>query len=175
LNRAELQMALRRYPLAFADYERAIAVAPDDVAILCAAAESMAMSPEPTALTLARARTLASQAVECDPNNGRCWRAAGIADFRSGRWSEAIEWISKLVTSDDRGGGALERFILCMAYWHLGDRDTALVWWERAATRMAKISQPSNVGQIGRYDELMELYMEAGALLGMKTDVSAAP
>ena len=64
--------------------------------------------------------------------------------------------------------------MLCMAYWHLGDKDTALVWWERATARMAKISQPSNVGQIGRYDEPMELYVEAGALLGMKTDVSDA-
>jgi tetratricopeptide (TPR) repeat protein len=167
LRRAESLKVLEQYQQAFADYERAIAIQPDNLGALRNAAWSMANCPDPAQRQVEKALALASRAVESDPGIMASWQILGRVQYRAGQWSEAIQSVSKLVTPDDVGGSIGDRLILAMAYWQLGDRESARAWYERAAKRIAKNTKLPPVHLRAILHERDRLQAETCELLGI--------
>ena len=76
--------------------------------------------------------TLAKEAVELKPQEGRIGNTLGTALYRAGRWKEGIETLEK---ANQLAGGkhfSFNAFFLAMAHWQLGDKGEARKWHDRA-------------------------------------------
>lgn len=117
-----------------------------------------------------RAVELAQEATQLMPDDANHWDNLGVANFRAGRWKEAVESLEK--ANRMKSGGDLEhRMFLAMAYWQLDQRQTVselytqgAVWmeanhrqdelWNRIrdeAERMLGLTNQDRVERINRY------------------------
>ena len=71
---------------------------------------------------------LAREAVRLVPNDADFWNTLGVAHDRAGNWDEAVTALEKAMELS-AGGRADDWFILAMAHWRLGDKDTAKMVW----------------------------------------------
>jgi tetratricopeptide (TPR) repeat protein len=94
---------------------------------------------------LEEAVKLAERAVERDAANERHVGTLGAALYRAGRFDEAVEQLSQLTDSWEKGRGfpygtspAYTWFFLTMAHHQLGDSDEAKSWFDKAVERAEK-------------------------------------
>uniref|UniRef100_A0A7C2NZ04 Serine/threonine protein kinase n=1 Tax=Schlesneria paludicola TaxID=360056 RepID=A0A7C2NZ04_9PLAN len=83
-----------------------------------------------------RAVELARQANRDEPNRGHYLNTLGVAQYRTGDWSSAVQSLEasqQLLRSEGR---ALNLFFLAMAHWQLGEQDLADLQMREAAAWM---------------------------------------
>jgi Flp pilus assembly protein TadD len=92
----------------------------------------LAIRPDWNAEGAAEALTFARKAVELDPNEHDRWHTLGVAHCRVGHWKEALDCIEKSRQLEQQELGykprppdSYDRFFEAIAYWHLGEQDTA--------------------------------------------------
>jgi serine/threonine protein kinase len=84
-----------------------------------------------------RALALAQQTVQRAPERGESWKLLGIAQYRAGQPTEAIESLRKALELPD-GGEPGQWFFLALAYWQNQNHRQALEWYEKAIAWMEK-------------------------------------
>jgi superkiller protein 3 len=119
---------------------------------------ALATDPEPTRRDPGRAVSLAKEAVERKPQEGRCYNTLGTALYRAGRWEDAIAALEQSMELR-QGGDSFGWFFLAMAHCQLGENGRARGWYGRAVRWMDK-NQPKN-------EELGRFRAEAAELLGL--------
>jgi tetratricopeptide (TPR) repeat protein len=102
---------------------------------------------------------LAKTAVDLRPKNGQFWNTLGLAQYRAGKWQEAIAAAQKSMELRD-GGDASDWFILAMAYQCSGQVEDAHHWYRKAVNSMDK-NKPKD-------KQLERFRAEAGELLELK-------
>ena len=120
----------------------------------------------------ALALELAESAVRKEPENKAYLATLGLAHYRMGHWSEALQAIKKEIRIG-KGADTADWFVLAMAYQRLGDKDQAIRCYRRADAQRKKGQEPSE-----RRDEMDRFHAEAVALLGLAdlpADVFARP
>jgi len=87
-----------------------------------------------------RALAIATKAVEIDPGSEVAWQVLGWAHYRNREWKASIEALDRSIElqKDPKGGDSWQRFFLAMAHWHLGQREVARSWYQRAANWLEK-------------------------------------
>lgn len=103
----------------------------------------------------------ATQAQEAAPENAFYCVSLGIAAYRAGNWSVAIEWLDK--ATELRGGKSMGRelFFLAMSHWQLleGPNDLAEKHYQNALAWM-KRHRPGNIDLQRIRDEASQLREE---------------
>jgi tetratricopeptide (TPR) repeat protein len=105
-----------------------------------------------------RAVELARRAVKLDPNAGDSQNTLGVALYRTGDWTAAIETLNKSIELR-KGGDSHDYFFLAMAHWQLGAGDEARVWFAKGV-RWMDANAPGD-------DELRRFRAEAAKVLGV--------
>ncbi len=116
----------------------------------------LATSPTLEVRDPARALDIARAVVARTPDNGNAWNTIGVAEYRLGKWPDAIRSLRKSMELR-RGGDANDFLFLAMAHWRSGDRDEARSWYKKAADAMAAGPAPG--------PELERFRAEADALM----------
>jgi tetratricopeptide (TPR) repeat protein len=114
----------------------------------------LATCPDARFRSPAQAREQARRAVGASPNDATCWNTLGVACYRCGDWSGAIETFKSHLR-----GNSFDFFFLAMAHWRLGEKEEARRWWEKAVQWMDDV-KPWD-------EELRRFRAEAAALLGV--------
>jgi tetratricopeptide (TPR) repeat protein len=129
----------------------------------------LATCPAPQLRDPALAVELARKAIEKTPL-ARYWNTLGVALYRAGDWSGAIEALEKSEALDAGHYLAFDGLFLAMAHWQLGREPEARTWYDRSVAWMEKNRPPDR--------ELDRFRAEAAALLGradLPADVFAGP
>jgi serine/threonine protein kinase/Tfp pilus assembly protein PilF len=161
-NRGTAHQALRQWDKALADFEKARELSQGDPIVLDKVTRLLVFCPDLKLRDPARAVQLATQAVQKAPKVAACWRTLGVAHYRTGKWRDAAADLEKSMALRN-GGNAFEWFFLAMCHWHLGDKDKARGWYDKAVMWMEK-HRPN-------YDWLREDRAEAAELLGVNKEM----
>jgi WD40 repeat protein len=116
-----------------------------------------------------RAVQLAQMAVDLAPTEGNFWNTLGIAKYRAGKWTSAIEALTR---SMELLKGQMESFntlFLAMACWKLDDKEKARQWYDRAVQWMEENKEQLE-GNNQWQEELGRFRAEAAELLGIKDE-----
>jgi uncharacterized protein HemY len=106
---------------------------------------------------------MAKRAVALTPEQGDCWSALGIAQYRNGEWKKAEAALQKAMQLCN-GGPCIDWLVLAMTCQQLGELVQARQWFDRSAAWMEQ-NQPVA-------DDLTRLRAEAVTVM-MKGDRSA--
>jgi uncharacterized protein HemY len=120
----------------------------------------LATCPEPKLRDPRRAFGLAETAVELAPAAPEFRNTLGVARYRAGDWSGAIDALEK---SEELAPGTslgFNAFFLAMAHWELGHEYESRQWYDRAVQWTEK-NQPED-------QELRGFRAEAECLLGLE-------
>ena len=184
----EVRKAGEELRLAEESYRKALALAPENVAILqrlarrlisppaqdeggpapdgASPAEDEGSAPPGEALhapskeRAMEAARLAAKALEIAPESAASWNILGVASYRLGDWKKSIDCIRKALELGYEGGPG-ESLLLGMACWQLGDKAEAVKWQERALD-----SIDEGGGNVPM--DVFWLRQEAEALLGLR-------
>jgi serine/threonine protein kinase/Tfp pilus assembly protein PilF len=115
------------------------------------------LATEPAALDPARSVTLTERAVALAPDKGAYQNTLGVARYRAGDWSGAIEASQKSMALRS-GGDASDWLVLAMAHWRRGEKQPAREWHDKAIKWLDK-NTPND-------RDLRRIRDEAAALLG---------
>jgi serine/threonine protein kinase/uncharacterized protein HemY len=126
----------------------------------------LAVRPDPEQRHTAPALDLAQQAVALAPRDGAVWTTLGAAHYRAGHYQAALESLTRSVELQPSDETAAFLF-LAMTHWHLGNRDEARRWYDRAAERIDK-------GEPGS-QRLTLLRREVAEVLGMSQQTKNRP
>jgi eukaryotic-like serine/threonine-protein kinase len=107
-----------------------------------------------------RALTLARRAVELAPNQAVCLNTLGVAQYRAGRYAEAIATLERSTTADHGEYSGYDLFFQAMAHWRLGEKPRALACFDKAVGWMEQKRRAD--------EELIRFRAEAAALLNLK-------
>jgi tetratricopeptide (TPR) repeat protein len=107
-----------------------------------------------------RALTLARRPVDLARNQPIYVKTLGVAQYRSGRYAEAIATLERNLTAGHGEYDGYDLFFQAMAHWRLGEKPQALACFDKAVEWMEQNS-PSD-------DELIRFRAEAAALLNVK-------
>ena len=166
LRRVGLLNTLSQFPQAFAEMDRALEREPDSLLFLRNKAWLLANCPDLTCRDTQQALALALRVVELAPDSPVSWGTLGRVQFRAGQWAEAIQSLSRTIKPGSEGGATVDKLILAMAYWQVGDTDTARQWYDSAAKQVAKMTRKPAVHQRASFLEMSRLLDEACDLLG---------
>jgi tetratricopeptide (TPR) repeat protein len=122
--------------------------------------------PDPGFHEPTRAVRLATKGVEVSPSDADCWSALGVAQYRTGDWSAAIDALEKS-TRLDVSLDSFNSLFVAMAQWRTGDKVKAREAYDHAL-REAKNYEGSMV-------EFRRFRGEAAALLGIDERSDANP
>jgi tetratricopeptide (TPR) repeat protein len=118
----------------------------------------LATDPDPSPRDPARALALAEEAVRISPDHEALWNTLGVARYRAGQWTGAIEALERSIIASPGGDGtAFDHYFLAMAWCQLRREDLAGEWLERG-TAWAARHRPGHPA-LDRFRE------EAGSLL----------
>jgi len=107
-----------------------------------------------------RALTLARRSVELAPNQAIYLNTLGVAQYRAGRYAEAVATLDRSLTAGHGEYDGYDLFFQAMAHWRLGEKPQALACFDKAVEWMQK-NKPAD-------DELIRFRAEAAALLDVK-------
>ena len=107
---------------------------------------------------------LATKVVELMPNNGEYQNTLGVAQYRVGNYSDALETLQKSIAQNS--GNAYDSFLLSMAHRQLGNSEESQKSYDQAVAWMEK-NDPDN-------PELQLLRAEAAQLLGVNENSPSA-
>jgi tetratricopeptide (TPR) repeat protein len=125
----------------------------------------LASDSDPTMRDPTEAVRLAELAVAADPKNAVYVRTLGVARYRAGDFTAAIEALKRSI--DAGGFNARNAFFLAMAHARLGDREEAGQWYLQA-NRWTRQKQTTNA-------ELRRFREEAAAVLDVADDKRRGP
>jgi hypothetical protein len=131
-----------------------VAVARDLLAALLAAPET-----SPALRDVRGALALAERNVAHFPGDVQFRTALGFAQYRDGRWREAIATLTEADRLPKGRRAAPRGFVLAMAHWRAGQEAEAVRWFRQAAAWMDE--------QRPGHGELVYARAEAAALLGL--------
>jgi eukaryotic-like serine/threonine-protein kinase len=118
-----------------------------------------------------RALELAKKAVQASPKEAEYWEAYGVARYRTGDWTGAVETLEKAISlrkpDDPLSEDASHGFFLAMAHRQLGDKAKARHWFDKSVQWMEK-ELSAKKGWWPHDEELKRLHAEAAELIGMK-------
>jgi superkiller protein 3 len=143
---------------ALAALDKSIELNPQDAGNMNGIAWLLATAPDPQHRNADRAVELAKKAVELAPQDGAILNTLGVAQYRAGEWTLAIEALEKSMELRS-GGDGNDWFWLAMAHWQLDHKDDASKWFDKAVDWMDK-NAPQN-------EELLRFRAEAEKLLGV--------
>jgi uncharacterized protein HemY len=84
-----------------------------------------------------RAVALAKDVLAQTPDSGGVWNTLGVAEYRSGHWTQAVDALTKSMRL--RGGGdANDFFFMAMTELRLGHVAEAKAWYRKGVDDMAK-------------------------------------
>ena len=110
-----------------------------------------------------RSVTLAQRAVLLEAQTGEYWNTLGVAYYRAGQWTPAVDALEKSMRY--QGGNSWDWFFLAMAHWRLGEQDKARQCYEQALAWMEK-HKPQDPELIRFRAEASELLKSEGSTLG---------
>ncbi|MEX0676947.1 MAG: protein kinase [Pirellulales bacterium] len=145
--------------------EKAIELAPSDAATLNYFAWNLAAVEDVKPAAAALAVQAASQATKAAPNDAMILNTLGAAQYRAGKWEDAIGSLTKSEELAPDRSLAFNGFFLAMAHWQLGRKDEARQWYDRSVKWMEKNDPMS--------EELLRFRAEAEQLLGIPAADSA--
>jgi WD40 repeat protein/tetratricopeptide (TPR) repeat protein len=129
---------LKQYDLAIADLEAALARDPDQpmarlyLALCCNnRVQELAAGPD-SARNQERVLFLARRAIELSPEGSLSLNALGVAQYRAGRYAEAVTTLEQSLAAGAGQSDAFDLFFLAMAHHQLGHREEARGCYERA-------------------------------------------
>jgi tetratricopeptide (TPR) repeat protein len=128
-------MALGRAEEAIWEYRRAIELKPDSLRASNDLAWILATSVDPRFRDPPSAVALARKAAKQAPRDPQVRNTLGVALYRAGDWSAAIEALEE--SSRLGGGDPYDWFFLAMARWRKGERDKARRLYDQAVGWMA--------------------------------------
>ncbi len=180
--RAAIGQVSNQFEPAIADLEAALAEGPDQLAVrdllaLCCNNRSWELTTGPIPNRDAgRAMTLARRATELAPDEPLYINTLGVAEYRAGRFDEAIETLDH---SLDAGGGqfdAFDLFFLAMAHHRLAHRDEARGCFDRAVKWLAaqKDLNAVHAGELSRFRAEAAVVL-VGPIGELPDDVFAPP
>ena len=104
---------------------------------------------------------MAAKAAELLPTEAGFRGTLGTARYRTGDWKGAIADLEKAIglSNPYHPYNATNGFFLAMAHWHLGEKDKARTWFDKAVQWMDK-GLPENT-------DLKRFRAEAAELLGI--------
>jgi serine/threonine protein kinase len=156
--------ALNRFPEAAKEfreaevaYRKLIGLEPTHALAHTNLAWLLAFCPEPKIQNLRDAVEVAKKAVELAGNDGHGWNVLGVAYYRAGDWTHAIEALTKagsMLSGDERSFNA---FYHAMAQWRAGNKDKAVESYHQAMAWIEK-GRPRNAA-------LANIHAEAEKLL----------
>jgi tetratricopeptide (TPR) repeat protein/serine/threonine protein kinase len=117
-----------------------------------------ATAADPSLRNPSRAVELARAATGLVPREGAAWNTLGVALCRTKEWSKAIPALERSMELRN-GGDAFDWFFVAMAHWHLGEKDKARQWHDKAVAWMEE-RQPDD-------QELKRFRAEAEEVLGI--------
>jgi tetratricopeptide (TPR) repeat protein len=95
--------------------------------------------PDPSTRDPARAVALAEEAIRISPDHDASWNTLGVARYRAGDWTGAIEALERsALSSPDELGTAFDHYFLAMAWCQLHREDQAGEWLERGTAWAAR-------------------------------------
>jgi WD40 repeat protein/Flp pilus assembly protein TadD len=162
--RGDAYFRLSRWREAAEDYAELAQLRPDWPDYHNDAAWLLASDPDPLRRDAARARALAQQAVELEPNEEMYWITLGAAEYRSGDWHRAISALEKSIAH--QGFNSYDGFFLAMSRWQLGEHEDALRLYKEAVKWMEK-NKPED-------EELRRFRAEAAELLEIRDPIRSA-
>jgi eukaryotic-like serine/threonine-protein kinase len=124
----------------------------------------LVVCPAPRAGDPTRAVGLARKALALQPENADYWNTLGIALYRAGDDSAAIEALDKM-TALRKGGHDDGDFFRAMAHQRRGERDLARSWFDKAVSWMEQNQNQDPDNELKR----RHFRDEAAALLGRPT------
>jgi tetratricopeptide (TPR) repeat protein len=110
---------------------------------------------------------LAQEAVSRSMVCPDCWNTLGVASFRKGDWQAAVDALKEAVRYRGGVGEITDWYFLAMAYWQLGEKQKASVWYNKA------LAAPEPVTLSG--EPTAWLRREAETLMGRRTTSSKSP
>jgi tetratricopeptide (TPR) repeat protein len=150
-----------QYEQALADFNKVIELDPKYPGGWSNLAWLLSTWPDTTRRDSRLAVKSAKKAVELAPKEGDYWNTLGAAHYRAENFKEAVAALEKSMELRE-GGDSFDWFFLAMAYWHLGEKEKASSWYEKAVDWMDK-NDPKN-------EELLRFRAEAAELLGTKEE-----
>jgi tetratricopeptide (TPR) repeat protein len=147
-------------------FQEALGLTPDDPDVLNGLAWLLATCPEPGFRDSQRAVELAQKAVAGAPEVAGLHNTLGIAQYRAGKWQDAIASLERSITLAGHADG-YDLFFLAMSRWQIGERDQARNDFAAAVDWTDKNKAND--------EELKRFRTEAEALPGIKTEPAAKP
>jgi eukaryotic-like serine/threonine-protein kinase len=105
---------------------------------------ALARRPPARAGDAALAVRLACKAVEWEPEQSAYWNTLGVAHYRDGNWSAAINALNKSIELS-KGGTAADWFFLACIDHQRGKTEEARRWYDRAVTWVQRNPLPDQV------------------------------
>ncbi len=109
-----------------------------------------------------QAVALAQEAVRLAPEMGAYWNTLGLAQYRAGKWQDAVAAFDKAMKRSE-GGGGKDWLFLAMAHQKLGNKDEARKWYDQAVQWIEKPQEHPRPTE----DETRRFLAEAREVLGM--------
>jgi tetratricopeptide (TPR) repeat protein len=150
-----------------ADLDTSLRLSPDHPLVLNNLSWLLATCPDHRFRDADRAIELANKALKIMPLAATTWNTLGVAQYRAGKWREAINSLTK---SQELAPGEYtveNGFFLAMANWQLGDVEKALEHYEQAIQQAETTT--SDVAELRRFRD------EAAELLGIPNPGSVRP
>jgi serine/threonine protein kinase len=147
--------AFRRYMAIIGDL---IARHPDRIGIQASLIECLALCPSPQFRDQDRAIRLAKQLLQKSPEASESWGLLGVAHYRQGDLTSAVEALERAVELDP--GDRYAPLCLAMTRWRQGDQEQARALYEKAARTIEERNSADMKVRFFR--------SEAMALLGVK-------
>jgi serine/threonine protein kinase len=149
----ELGEALLSHEPNNADLKRALADHQENLALLLVLHPNTAVDDPSQAIKLMQAAT------RLVPEKASLWKVLSQCHYRAGNWKATVEALEQSVQhGSDRKLNEVERFVMAMARWRLGEKDAALALFNDAAAEMDRSKS--------RDETSLRFRAQAAALLG---------
>jgi tetratricopeptide (TPR) repeat protein len=142
---------------AIAAHRESLRLNPDYPNIPNNLAWALALTPDRPVRDYDEAAALARKAIDLEPKDGGPYNTLALAEYRRGRWDDAIAAAEQSVKSL-KGVDASNWFFLALAHARKGARDQATTWFDKAVA-FTKEKAPKD-------PELLRFWAEAAKLLG---------
>jgi tetratricopeptide (TPR) repeat protein len=127
----DVNVALGRLDSGLKQQERAATIDPSNPRPFDRIAVSLMTDRNPKRQDPLRAIEFAKKAIAVEPRIAQYWHTLGVAQYRAGKWQEALDSFDKSMVLQN-GGDGLDWYFVAMAHWQLGDKNRAAQFFHNA-------------------------------------------